>query len=85
MKNQHWQTEDVLIAHLITNIYVNEAFLSANGSTDFLDMGCGDCSPSHFLIKQAGPLLGCKHLDHSEWCSLGAVLWERNPSSSLIG
>ncbi len=45
LQNQHWQAEDMLIGHPITNLYVNEALLSANGSTAFPDMGCADCSP----------------------------------------
>ncbi len=45
MENQNWQAEEVLIAHLITNLYANKALLSANGSTAFLDMGYADCSP----------------------------------------
>ncbi len=39
MQIQHLQAEDMLIGHPITNLHVNEALLSANGSTTFLDGG----------------------------------------------
>ncbi len=45
MQNQHWQAEDGLIGHSTTNLHVDEALLSANGSTAFPDMGYSDCSP----------------------------------------
>ncbi len=65
MLNQHWQTEDVLIGQPITSLYVNEALLSANGSTAFPDMWCADRSPL---------LLEDKHVLNRRWYHTHALL-----------
>ncbi len=46
------------------NRYVNEALLSAKGSTAFLDLGCAECSPWLTEKEKPGEKLAIFHIDY---------------------